>query len=275
MKYVKVIVVVAFILALTIFIAAEVTELKNADATKPEIISDREMLEIPCGYEEEQLLEGLFASDQEDGDLTSQILVGEISRFIEKGISNVTYIVFDSANQPAVLNRKVKFTDYKSPEFKLSKPLFFSVGQGNVDNLMKMISAVDMLDGDVSQWITRTESNINFQKEGTYQITLETGNQYGDKATVQLPVHICGRISQGIQIELTSPLVYINVGEEVNPLDFISRISSATGEEIDKSKVTVESALKTQTPGTYEIHYSLESGNGISGETWLTVVVRE
>ena len=56
---------------------------QNRDPNEPEIVSDREILEIPCEYTQEQLLEGLTASDQEDGDLTSQIVAGSFSRFIE------------------------------------------------------------------------------------------------------------------------------------------------------------------------------------------------
>ena len=120
MRFVRAGVVMIFILSLVIFGVSRVVLFQNRDPNEPEIVSDREILEIPCEYTQEQLLEGLTASDQEDGDLTSQIVAGSFSRFIEPGLCNMTYVVFDSADQPASLTRQVRFTDYHSPRFTLT-----------------------------------------------------------------------------------------------------------------------------------------------------------
>ena len=63
MKYIKIAVIIAFILSLGVFIASKVREIQSADETLPEITSDRKLLEIPCDYTRDQLLEGLTAYD--------------------------------------------------------------------------------------------------------------------------------------------------------------------------------------------------------------------
>ena len=68
-------VIVIFCISLLIFIVAVVKELISSDSSIPEITSDRDVLEVPCNYTESQLLEGLSAYDQDDGDLTSKIVV--------------------------------------------------------------------------------------------------------------------------------------------------------------------------------------------------------
>ena len=56
MKFVRTIVIILFILAAAAFGISKAVELKNRDTSIPEIISDREVLEIPCDYTEEQLM---------------------------------------------------------------------------------------------------------------------------------------------------------------------------------------------------------------------------
>ena len=47
-------------------------------------------------------MEGITASDAEDGDLTDQIVAGSFSRFISDGVCSLTYVVFDSANRDGI-----------------------------------------------------------------------------------------------------------------------------------------------------------------------------
>ena len=76
MRFVKTAVIIIFILALGIYGVSEWMQIRNRDTTIPEISSDRDVLKIPCQYTQEQLMEGMSASDGKDGDLPSQIITG-------------------------------------------------------------------------------------------------------------------------------------------------------------------------------------------------------
>lgn len=102
MRIVRTALIIVFILSLGTFGISELLEMQNQDTTLPEITSDREVLEISCDYTEEDLLAGLSAYDETDGDLTSQIIPGSFSRFIEDGVCNLTYVVFDSDQKSTV-----------------------------------------------------------------------------------------------------------------------------------------------------------------------------
>ena len=118
-----------FLFLLLGFIAPVLSEKKQEeDPTIPVMTSDRDTLEVSVHYENDDLLEGLKASDEKDGDLTDHILVGEFSQFIEKGLCNLSYVVFDSSNQAATLTRRVYFTDYESPKLTLKSPLYSQKG---------------------------------------------------------------------------------------------------------------------------------------------------
>ena len=275
MKFVRTIVIILFILAAAAFGISKAVELKNRDTSIPEIISDREVLEIPCDYTEEQLMEGLTACDAKDGDLTAEIVAGNFSRFLSPGLCDLTYVVFDSSNQPGSLTRRVRFTDYHSPDFTLTDPLVFEESEGSYTTVMDQIGASDMLEGDLSDWVIQTDSDANYQKSGDYHVQMEVTNSYGDTSSLSLPVHVVKSGSQSMEIVLSSWIVYLDPGSEIRPADYVTALYNGNGESVGAEAVSWESGVDTQTPGVYEIHYTVSDGQGHSGETWMTVVVRE
>lgn len=275
MKFVRTIVIILFILAAAAFGISKAVELKNRDTSIPEITSDREVLEIPCDYTEEQLMEGLTACDAKDGDLTAEIVAGNFSRFLSPGLCDLTYVVFDSSNQPGSLTRRVRFTDYHSPDFTLTDPLVFEESEGSYTTVMDQIGASDMLEGDLSDWVIQTDSDANYQKSGDYHVQMEVTNSYGDTSSLSLPVHVVKSGSQSMEIVLSSWIVYLDPGSEIRPADYVTALYNGNGESVGAEAVSWESGVDTQTPGVYEIHYTVSDGQGHSGETWMTVVVRE
>lgn len=273
MRIVRAALIIVFILSLGTFGISELLKMQNQDTTLPEITSDREVLEIPCDYTEEDLLEGLSAYDETEGDLTSQIIPGSFSRFIEDGVCNLTYVVFDSSDQPASLTRRVRFTDYHSPRFTLSQPLVFAVQEGSYTEAMNRLGAEDMLDGDRDDWIVQTDTDVNYQMEGSYTMTVEVTNSFGDVSTAALPVHVVNPERQNLNISLSAAIVYIGVGENVDPDAYVAGVTDAEGDSLDTDIVSASSNVDPETPGCYEIHYQASGGDGQSGETWLTVIV--
>lgn len=270
MKIMKLMLIMVFVLSLAVFGVSELIELSGRDTTDPVIESDREVLEIPCAYTQEQLMEGMSASDKEDGDLTDRIVTGLFSRFISHGVSTLNYVVFDSANQAASLTRDVHFTDYHSPRFTLTKPLVFLQEEGSSTEVMNRLGAEDMLDGDLNDWIMQTDTDVNYSVIGSYTTLVEVSNSFGDTSIEALPVHVVSGENQQVQINLKENIVYIQQGTNINPVDYIKNVRDNNGLSIDISTVSVESGVDVNTPGCYEIHYTAALG---AGETWLIVIV--
>ena len=270
MRIVRIILIAVSILSLGIFGISELIRFSGRDTEAPEITSDRDVLEIPCEYTQEQLMEGLSAKDETDGDLTSEIIAGSFSRFIDTGMCNLTYVVFDSSDQPASLTRKVRFTDYHPPRFTLTEPLVFVEQEGSYTEAMERLSAQDMLDGDLDDWITQTDTDVNYSRAGSYTMSVEVTNSFGDTSTAALPVHVVNGEDQRVQITLNTGIVYIEAGENINPRDYIASVTDFSGESLDASDISIDSGVDRNTPGCYEIHYEADGG---AGETWLTVIV--
>ncbi len=273
MRLVKIGLIIVFLVSTGLFCVTGLMKLGSRGDEKPVIESDGEALEIPCEYTKEDLLLGVTASDEEDGDLTDQIVAGSFSRFVDPGVTGLTYVVFDSQGQSASLTREVRFTDYHSPRFALSEPLVFREGEGSYTEAMERLDAVDQLDGSRKDWIVQTDTDVNYSTAGNYTMSVEVTNSLGDTASAGLPVHVVNAQSRNVQIALTQGIVYLEAGEEIDPASYISGVTGPNGAALDPGTVSAQSGVDVNTPGCYEIHYQASDGAGNAGETWLTVIV--
>lgn len=275
MRIIRTMLVICSVVAFGAFIISEVIQLGNRDTTKPQITAETDMIEVTSEYTREELMEGIKAWDEDEGDLTSQVVISSPSRFIEKGVCSLTYTVFDSADQSASLTRKMKFTDYHSPRFILSQPLVFVEGEGSSQEVLNRLGAEDVLDGSRKDWIVQKESDVNYQFPGTYSITFEVENSYGDSVSEALPVHVVSADSQQMSISLSTGIVYITAGQEMDPKSYITGVTGVSGENIDTDKVSISSGVNPNVQGCYEVHYQVKDDQGSQGETWLTVIVED
>lgn len=240
------------------------------DDTPPEITSEFEIIECSVNGDETDLMIGLTASDFNDGDLTDKIMVEGISQLVTKDTAKITYVVFDSTNNVARLTRYVRYTDYELPKFKLSEPLIFA--RGSEITVFDKLSASDVIDGDLSDNIRVTTQNLITTEEGEYSITVQATNSMGDTASIPLTVMINSSNVRKQLVKLSEYLVYTEIGEEFDPMKYVSNVYNSDGTSAAKTRVDVESDVDTSTAGVYEVRYSYADG-GNEYTTILTVVV--
>ena len=270
--------VVVFVAALAVFAFASIQDYLECDDTIPTLSAASDSIDITSDYTVDDLLEGVSAFDANDGDLTDQVLVGSFTRFIQPGVCTLSYAVFDSSGNMATLTRQVRFTDYRSPRFTLSAPLVFAEGTSSSTEALSLFSVTDVLDGDLTDWITFVTSTVSYNSPGDYAITLEVSNSFGDTVSYAFPVHIYERErgTQNASIELTEPLVYITQGESFDPLSYVEAVTDYYGTTYTISDLEVSSEVDTDTPGIYEVHYQIgNTQEGTFGQMWLTVIVEE
>lgn len=258
--------VIALVLSVVLFAFANVREQMNQDETLPTITADSDTIEVSCDYTVDQLLNGVTASDAKDGDLTSQILVGNFTRFIDPGVCDLNYVVFDSSEHMATLTRRVHFTDYHSPRFALNEPLVFAESTTNNSEVQTLFSASDLLDGDLTDWITYEDTDASYNNPGDYTITMKVDNSFGDTVSYAFPIHIYERGTQDFDITLTDPLVYVDQGAAFDPMAYVESVSDYNGNQYDLSLLNVTSIVDTATPGIYEVHYEIGGTSSGAGE---------
>ncbi len=297
MNKLKIVSAAFFVAALALLGVYMVRDKAGKDREEPVIMVDGDLIEVSVKDGEEALLQGVTASDAEDGDLTDKIIVESIGRFDKDGRRTVTYAVIDSDSLVAHASRKLAYSDYTPTRFSADKPLSFEMG---TTNLTGRIQAYDCLDGDLTASVKLTsEEGIEVDQSGRYKAALKVTNSAG--ATTVLPVTVeiydpSVRSSVPL-ITLSDYIVYISKGTAFDPKSYLMSVTTrgteyaftseagtfsmddaaeaAQDNTINYKYVTIENRANPQAVGNYEVQYTFSDGTGVTGMTTLYVVVTE
>ncbi len=248
---------------------------QNTDAkgSVPVISTPQDVLEISVKDDEDVILEGVKAEDQEDGILDDSVFVESISSFDEDQCRTVTYAVFDSDDNLAQATRKIKYTDYEAPKITLKKALYSAYSDASV-KLTDYVGATSSVDGDISGSVTvssDTEDTSGNVLYPTFQVT----DSCGTTVKLRFKIDILD-YDPVINIELKDYLIYVKKGTKIDPKDYIDEISERNIKDNSlMDRVQIQDNYNADEPGVYEFVYRIERSNGDSGYTKLIVVVEE
>ena len=191
MRRLRAAVVLLFIVSVIAFAAYQVLSRLAQDNRPPEITCDSDTLSISVESEDSELLKGVKAEDNRDGNLTDSVRVSSMSNFTEPGKRTITYAVFDKANNAATMERTLEYTDYISPKITLTEPLRFDISDMEDASLTEHMKAEDCLDGDITSQIRATYNDSAYVSQaGDYNVTVQVSNSAGDTCTVPLTVTV-------------------------------------------------------------------------------------
>ena len=280
---------------------------KNSDKEGPVITIENETIEVSVRDGFDTFLEGVTAYDETDGDVTYTLGIESISGFIDKECTTrqINYVAFDSNSHVAKASRRMVYSDYRPIHFALASPLKFPEQSTNV-NILGVTRAWDCLDGDISRQIVFSEdSMVQVDTAGAYDVVLCVTNSAGDTEELPVTIRIYEKEKEGAlpQITLKKYLVYTNVGKKINPYDYIQSVTYSgveylvtNGEgtfaidtsdwtpeqkkaflkmdpKVDINKFKITDSVDYNTPGSYEIKYTIDTLTGERGYVYLIVVV--
>lgn len=263
-------VLVLFIIVFAAFSFIFVREKLTSDKTLPVIKVEGEIIDVSLKATDEELLKGISAYDEKDGDLTNEIIIESVSRFIEPGVSRVTYAVCDNDKNIATATRKIRYKDYKSPRFSLSEALCYSVYE--TPNLKKAIKVTDSLAGDITADMILTSEDYTKSVTGVFTINARVTTAKGDTATLDIPLIVEDRSDAAPEIKLKKYLIYADKGSEIDFEDYLVEAIDSDDRDITDD-VTIETKINMKKEGTYLVHYYAEDRNDNKGHTVLVVVV--
>ena len=233
----------------------------RADNTAPEIILEDRLLEISALDPREALLQGVTAKDDRDGDVTDSVVVESVRLLDRDGTVTVTYAAFDSARNVSKKTREVRYSDYESPRFSLSQPLLFTQKS---NDLLSLITAQDMVDGDISNRIRATAlEEVTTGYSGTYHVRFQVTNSLGDTVDLVLPVEVYTATTNEAKMTLSEYLIYLEPGDQFNARNYLDELTVGrdtfflSGSLPKTMELTVTGKVETGVPGVYEIDYQL------------------
>lgn len=260
-------------LVTVVFFAVLITTKVKTDKTLPVITVEDGIYEISVKAKEEDLLKGVKATDEKDGDISDRILVESIGRFSEdnKGYCKVTYAVSDLDNHVTTAIRQIHYTDYTAPKFTMNKPLVFSIY--NPVDTTGIVGAADCLDGNISQNVIIYSPDFEEDKEGTFSLQATVTNSKGDISKIVLPMVVEKQAKDAPQIHLNQYLIYVKKGTAApNWQKFVKETVDSTG-LVASFKVDVKTNFNKDKPGIYTVNYYGTDSRKVKGHTAMIVVV--
>ena len=234
----------------------------RADYTPPEIHMEDTLLELSALEPRSTLLQGVTARDKRDGDVTASLVVESVRMLRSDGTVTVTYAAFDKAGNVAKQSREVRFTDYRSPRFSLSKPLMFS--QTSSYDVLNIIGAEDMLDGDISHRIRATVlDEVETGYAGSHDIQFRVTNDLGEMVELVLPVEIYTPSLFEGTLTLTDYLVYLKQGDRFNAKSYLDTLiigreeTPLNGSVPGNIDLKTSGSVNTGVPGVYTVDYQI------------------
>lgn len=270
MKIMRVSIVLLFIVTAITFVGVYLHQKKSVDNTIPEIILETDFIEVSCDATNEDFLKGVTATDGKDGDLTSQVIVESVSRFIEPGVCEVKYAVCDSDNHVARATRRARYVDYEAPKFQLNASLCFSLYE-NI-NIGSYFTAIDSIDGDISSNIAITSPDYTSALPGIFTLNITVSNKQGDTSTLSLPLIMEDRNLSAPTVTLTDYLIYLDKNQRVDFDDYIVEATDRNKNDLT-NRIVIDDNVNFSESGTYSVHYYVTDSNGAKGHTVLNVVI--
>ena len=296
----RIFVVIFFIISVLLFGGYTLIRAVTVDRTLPIIEMDSDEVTISVKGGDAAILEGIKASDEKDGDITGNLFVESKSTFIEKGIFKATIAVADSDNHVTKVERKVTYSDYRSPQFTLTEPLKFLTTRENRDdlNIAESLRANDVVDGDISNKIKiSSEYSITGYTTGDSHMEFIVTNSMGDTSKLPVTVNIYSALEEsGLpEIILSNYLINTPVGAGADIEALIEQIEyhndtfrrgedgnlyngefDAEGNPImfDWSAIQIDTDADWNTPGVYEVKITFtDEAANLSNFTRCYVVV--
>jgi len=273
MRKTQIITILLFAVVAVLYVGSKAYTRVVVDKQAPVITCDTESITVSVYDSEDALLKGVTAKDNRDGDLTDKVTVGSISKLISTNTAKVTYYVFDRADNMAVASRFVCYSDYEKPVISLTGSLIYAAGEGI--SVADKISAHDTIDGDISDRVHVSATDISENVEGSYHITVYVTNSLGDTAELKLPLTITTNGLKNGEILLTDYLIYIQKGAEFDPLIYLKGGINASGKSVELGAVNMSENVNEEVPGVYSVQYSSEAEDGSTMVGALVVIVEE
>ncbi|MCD8074729.1 MAG: DUF5011 domain-containing protein [Lachnospiraceae bacterium] len=245
----------------------------SEDHTAPEI-SYSDSIVYSDGMTTEELLEGVIATDDEDGDVSDSLTVERVVTNSEEAKATVIYVAKDSHNNIAKVTRVIDYDiEETETESETEKPETEAVKTGAVqsetdteeeetDTDIEIENAADT-DTDTAEAPDAAETTASQAESEQTQVQTESEEELAADAP---------------RITLKQSRVTIQVGDTFEPTDYVDSITDDYDNKYTLwRRIQVEGNYDTSIAGIYQLVYYVTdtSGNSSNRATLLLIVEEE
>ena len=223
-------------------------------------------------------LEGVTATDEEDGDISGsiEVLNNEVDT-TKVGIYEVTYKVTDS--QGASTTKTIYVTVNPKQEVLNEVPVIDAsdrvLTEGDAFDVLEGVTATDKEDGDISGSIEVLNNEVDTTKVGIYKVTYKVTDSQGASTTktIYVTVNPKQEVLNEVPVINASDRV-LTEGDRFAVLEGVTATDKEDGNLTDKIQV-LKNTVNKEEAGTYEVTYKVTDSQGASTIKTITVTVRE
>lgn len=210
------------------------------------------------------LLEGVSATDKEDGELEVKVLSSNLD--IDKvGTYKVTYQATDSKNKSTEKEITITVTENKKPIITAKDK---TITKGQKFDEKADVEATDEEDGKLEITVLLNEVDVN--ELGTYKVTYQVTDSYNQ--TVVKTINVTVVSNQLPEIKVQNKTIYLN--EEFDEKADVEAIDPEDGNITDKIKIK-ETTVNTTKIGEYKVIYEVTDSYGDTVTKEIKVTVTE
>lgn len=165
--------------------------------------------------------------------------------------------------EPTEPNEPIEHPVVKStPILKIQSPVIM-LNEGEDFVLENYVELTDVPDAEAK--MTTDEFNL---EPGEHTITVTATNKFGNTATALLSVVVNAKP----QLFLSQDTLEIEKGGTFSPIGYASATDKEEGDLTES--ITIDNPVDTETPGTYDVVYTVEDSHGASTIATLVVTVK-
>ncbi|MCC8101416.1 MAG: DUF5011 domain-containing protein [Clostridiales bacterium] len=227
------------------------------DHTAPEI-SYSDTIVYSDGMTEEELLEGVIATDDEDGDVSDTLTVERVVTNSDEARATVIYVAKDSHNNIAKVTRVIDYDMEEETETEEeTEPETVTVKTSAVQ------SEADTETEDTDTDTTGMTDTMAQESESETQVQTESEEELAEDAP---------------RITLKQTRVTIQIGDSFEPTDYVDSITDDYDNKYTLwRRIQIEGNYDTSIAGIYQLVYYVTdtSGNSSNRATLLLIVEDE
>lgn len=207
-------------------------------------------------------LDGVTASDKENGNLTNRITYESDVKPDQEGTYHVTYTVVDNSNFHASKTITVKVISAELPVITANDR---EVKQFSDFDYMEGVSAKAYDGTDLTDEVTY-EKTVNTDVADTYEVTYKVKDAKGKEASKTIKVTVIP--NEKPVINASDKEIYLN--SDFDPLEGVTAYDAEDGKITD---IEYEGEVKTDEVGDYKITYTVTDNNGQVTKKTITIKV--
>ena len=226
----------------------------SQDQSAPSINFSSDAIVYSEDMDEEELIEGVTASDSRDGDVSDSIRVSNIQISEDGKSATVEYVARDSSNNIARASRVLQAN--------------ISASTGVSDMEAQVTPTPEAAEPTPTPEASATPTPTPPPEVTEAPDANELGRQENEAAIAALA-------PEAPRLYLSEYAITINAGSEFNPLLYVEDITDDLDARDDLyMEIQIEGGVDTATPGVYELYYLVVDSTGnSSNQANLTVTV--